>query len=264
MEHNSPDIRPGQSGFIQGSTCGYFGHYYLTNLKEELADLVSSSGELPESVASEYYVYQGELPIVDQIELGGAGIMANGEPALKVYHGKNMTNPDITETFEDIDGLEVILTKDNQLHAIIQEDAGNWYGDRMFITSPLAHDGTPITYYFVAMSGGQNNTRMNNGVGIPMGANREAKAHEFSGIFDVSPLLHKNAEGNFVLKASDPGWRKNKMAGRIKMNQKTILVNLQASSMSTGTIGFFQADRGGQWLAYRPNIPEFKAEPEPN
>ena len=258
MEHNSPDIRPGQSGFIQGSTCGYFGHYYLTNIKEELAGLDPSAEELPSSVASDYYVYQGELSIVDQIELGGAGKMANGEEAYKVYHGKNMTSPDIAETFEDIDGLEVILTKNNQLHAIIQEDAGNWYGDRMFITSPLKHDGTPITYYFVAMSGGKKNSRMTAGVGIPAGTNVDsADAHEFSGIFDASPLLHKNADGDFVMDSNDFGYKKNQLAGKIKMNQKTILINLQAGSMEKGLIEFFEADRGGQWLAYKPNVKDF-------
>ena len=259
MEHNSPDIRPGKSGFVQGSTCGYFGHYYLTSIKEELAELDPSAGELPASVASDYYVYQGELSIVDQIKLGGAGKMANGEEAYKVYHGKNMTNPDIAETFEDIDGLEVILTKNNQLHAIIQEDAGNWYGDRMFITSPLTHDGTPITYYFVAMSGGKKNSRMTGGVGIPAGTadGDSADAHEFSGIFDASPLLHKNSEGNFVMDSSDFGHRKNELAGKIKMNQKTILINLQAASMRKGLIEFFEADRGGQWLAYKPDVEDF-------
>ena len=29
-EHNSPDPRKGITGFIQSSTCGYFGHYYVS------------------------------------------------------------------------------------------------------------------------------------------------------------------------------------------------------------------------------------------
>lgn len=31
-EHLTPDPREGQSGFIQGSTCGYFGHYWVSSL----------------------------------------------------------------------------------------------------------------------------------------------------------------------------------------------------------------------------------------
>merc|ERR550539_685981 len=31
-EHNTPDPREGVSGFVQSSTCGYFGHYYVNDI----------------------------------------------------------------------------------------------------------------------------------------------------------------------------------------------------------------------------------------
>lgn len=57
--------------------------------------------------------------------------------------------------------------------------------------------------------------------------------------------------------SSDFGYTKNQLAGKIKMNQKTILINLQAGSMKKGLIEFFEADRGGQWLAYKPDVKDF-------
>lgn len=53
MEHNSADKRSGKSAFVQGSTCGYFGHYYLDNLAEMLAN---ANGDLPGAIDASYYV----------------------------------------------------------------------------------------------------------------------------------------------------------------------------------------------------------------
>ena len=60
-------------------------------------------------------------------------------------------NPRVT--FEDIDGFEVLEGPKGNLYAIIQEDSGNQYGERMFLTK-LEHenDGEELDYYFLAMS----------------------------------------------------------------------------------------------------------------
>ena len=83
------------------------------------------------------------------MELGGAGIYRDGYDAKVNYSTRNSNN--ITRpinTFEDVDGLEAIVDGDS-LRLIIQEDSTSYYGDRMFITSPLEHndDGKELTYY---------------------------------------------------------------------------------------------------------------------
>jgi hypothetical protein len=147
MEHNSPDPRLDKTAFIQGSTCGYFGHYYMHGVAEALAN---DDDDFPHSINGSYYVYQGELSIVDQIELGGKGQYADGLDATKHY-SDDLT---VRETFEDLDGLEMFMSKDGHLRAIIQEDSGNNYGERIFITSPLEHeeDGNELTYYLIGKS----------------------------------------------------------------------------------------------------------------
>lgn len=246
-EHNSPDPREGMSAFVQTSTCGYFGHYYLDGIADILDGL--SGTDLPGDIPARYFVYQGELDITSQIELGGKGQYADGQSAL--------TNCDSTScsktTFEDIDGFEV-LEDNGTLYAIIQEDSGNDYGERMFITSPLKHNGSDLKYYFIAMSGGSDNTRMMAGVGIPAGVSGGASSHEFSGIADMSGLLKK--KGNrWAVSAYDAGHAKRAADRSVSINDKVIVLGLQAHNYNSGVIEAFKGDRGGQWLAYNPNIP---------
>ena len=247
-EHLSPDPRPGRTAFIQTSTAGYYGHLYIHDVFEKL-----SEGDLPTSFEGTYYVYQGELDITMQIQLGGKGKYAHSRDARLNWDDANGEGK---TTFEDIDGFEVFADGD-KLYAMIQEDSGSDYGERMFITSPLEHkmDGKEITYYFVAMSGGSFNTRMINGVGIPAGTSCGASSHEFSGLFDMSGLLRKKKDGRFALAASASGMDKRKNDKMTKINEKVILVGLQAHNQACGVIKYFGADRGGQWLLYQPALP---------
>jgi hypothetical protein len=90
------------------------------------------------------------------------------------------------------------------------------------------------------------------GVGIPAGTNKEAGGHEFSGIFDLSGLLRRSNNGDFALKASDPGWVMRKQAARVELEDKYIMLGLQAHNFAGGVIDVFRGDRGGQWLIYQP------------
>ena len=123
-EHNTPDPRVGISGFVQTSTCGYYGHYYLNDIKEILDNL--PAGQFPGDISATYKVYQGELDITSQIELGGKGQYADGKNATRNYD----TVDSAKVTFEDIDGFEVVEGPDEKLYAVIQEDSGNDYGER--------------------------------------------------------------------------------------------------------------------------------------
>ena len=70
-EHVSPDPRGGQR-VLQGSTAGYFGIYDFSSLPS----LLGSS--FPDSIPATYTVYQPESDVRNLIELGGAGIRADG------------------------------------------------------------------------------------------------------------------------------------------------------------------------------------------
>lgn len=164
------------------------------------------------------------------------------------------------DTFEDIDGFEAIFGADGKQYAIIQEDSGNRYGERQFITE-LHHNG-PLSYYLIAISGGDLNTRMAAGVGIPAGTNDPERygrsGHEFSGINDLSGYFTVDENDEFVLKAEDIGAKMIEEKAKVHINDKYIVLNLQAHNMFAGPFDFFNTDRGGQWLLYQPDVPAFE------
>lgn len=213
-----------------------------------------------------YYVYQGETDITAQVELNGAGMLTNDENGTARDQTHNWDKDGIKTTgkvtFEDIDGLEV-FEDDGQLYVMIQEDSGSLLGDRMLISSPLEHepDGMNLTYYFVAMSGGKENTRAMAGVSVPAGLRcfdgekYATDAHEFSGLFDLSGLVRRDANGTFTLAAADDGSAKRANDAAVPINEKNILLALQSGDYFCGVIGAFQGDRGGQLYIYKPDIP---------
>ena len=280
-EHLSPDTRPGQTAFIQGSTAGYFGHYYIHGIAEAL----NAEGEFPSELDSSYYVYQGENDISGQIDLNGDGLVSIVPECHNITDASMNCDNDysVKNTFEDIDGLEVISAAEG-LYAVIQEDSGNEIGERMFITSTLEHemDGKELTYYFMAQSGGKYNTRMNELVGIPATSNDGGGSHEFSGVIDLSGMLAKKErrrtrktksvktpkapknptpaptpapepESDFMISAHD-GAAKRMAEHMIPINEKLIVLGLQAHNMDSGVVKAFKADRGGQVLLYQPKI----------
>jgi len=244
-EHNTPDPT-GAHAFYQGSTAGYVGHYSFPTIGTLLQSLTGD--DFPASVPADYKMLVGELDVSGQIVLGGKGIRADSNDQTLMA---DSTNGNGKVTFEDIDGIEA-LSSPTGTHLIIQEDGGNHFGERMFITKART-DGTPMSFNFIAQSGGKRNTRMLAGVGIPAGTASDANSHEFSGIFDLSGLLFKSGT-SFYVSASDTGYKKRLADALVPINDKLIAIGLQAHSMSNGVIAGFRCDRGGQVLIYKPHL----------
>jgi len=80
---------------------------------------------------------------------------------------------------------------------------------------------------------------MTSGVGIPAGTNTGADAHEFSGIFNVSGLLRQQSNGDFALKSREAGFETKKEAARVDLEEKYIILGLQAQNMAGGIISAF-------------------------
>merc|ERR1712167_39143 len=101
-------------------------------------------------------------------------------------------------SFEDIDGIYWVAASDNaDGYLIIQEDGGNAYGERSFITK--VNTAAPMEYKFIAHSGGKSNSRSGlSQVSVPAGVHWGPNAHEFSGAIDFSALVAKSG-GNWVM-----------------------------------------------------------------
>jgi hypothetical protein len=251
-EHNTPDPSPGTTAVVWGCTCGYFGKYYIHGVEKALKK-AAKSGKLPKFLDSTYYVYQGELDVTKQIELGGKGQYPDGLDAKMNYN--NIDEPMAGEvTLQDNDGMELIQASDGQ-YIIIQEDAGNIYGERMFIAK-LEHedDGKELKYYLLALGRGKMNTRTLANVGIPKDVVCKPDANEFSGIYDLSGYLHKD-DDDFTCSAKDDGSCKRMADAMIKMNDKQFSINLQAHESYCGILEAFVADRGGQIYMFQTDLP---------
>merc|ERR550514_2334904 len=135
-------------------------------------------------------------------------------------------------TFEDIDGFEWLASSDNaDGYVVIQEDSGNDFGERTFISK--VEIGTPMTYYFIAQSGGDDNTRIKVGVAVPAGSAGSPNTHEFSGVIDISGMLAKDASGNYLASAGD-GRAKRAAEAATDITDKIIAFGLQAHSINKG------------------------------
>lgn len=242
-EHVSPDPRGGLR-VLQTSTAGYFGIYDFSGLTGLL-----SGGDFPQSVPATYTCLQPESDIRHMIELGGAGLYADGQNA--TVNPDKGQNPG-KETFEDIDASEWIAAKDGEDYIVIHEDSGNDFGERKF----LAKVGAPMEYYFVAMSGGSKNSRSLAMVSAVEGVMKSPASHEFSGATDLSALLAKNTDGTFKLSPGDVTGASRSIEAEVPINEKSLAITLQAHSNWGGWTTSFSPDAAGQVLLYRPALPE--------
>jgi hypothetical protein len=182
------------------------------------------------------------------IKLGGAGKYADGQDATVMPD--KAQNPG-KKTFEDIDGIEWLAGANGEDWIIIHEDGGNQFGERKF----LAKVGSPMEYFFVAMSGGAKSSRVLAGVSGVEGVFKGPDAHEFSGATDLSGLLAKDAGGNFLLSAGDTTGKRRELEARTAINDKYIVVSLQAHTNWGGWTESFHPDAAGQILLYKPKLP---------
>lgn len=257
-EHNSPDPYGGPR-FVQGSTAGWMGIYDFAGVAG-LINTAHQNAAFPTKIPATFTLLQGEQDITAQIKLGGKGRKANGayqthmsDSYSKAADGAETDSAKVT--FEDIDGLEWIAASGTSNgYVIIQEDGGNDFGERTFI-SKVETDGTKMQFHFIAQSGGDDNTRNAAGVGVPAGTNLGGgSAHEFSGAVDLSGMLAKNSDGSFKMTAGTPG-AKRAAETTVPINEKIIAMGLQAHSLTGGVIEAFRGDRGGQIYAYQPRLP---------
>ena len=249
-EHNSPDPYGGFR-YIQTSTAGHFGVIDYTGVTA-LLDAVAGTTSFPTKIPADYINIEGEVDISARIELNGKGKYANGGDATQNYDSDQAVGEGKV-TFEDIDGFEwVSAAGTSDGYVIIQEDSGNDYGERTFIAELTI--GTPLTYYLIALSGGDKSTRTSNGVGVPATASGSPNTHEFSGVIDLSGMLAKDSTGAYLATAGDGKSRLDANA-EVWINDKYIAMGLQAHDHWGGVIAAYKGDRGGAIYVYQPDLP---------
>ena len=87
------------------------------------------------------------------------------------------------------------------------------------------------------------------------GAFSRERTTEFSGTWDVSALVAKDANGKFLPISQTTGSNLAATNAGIALNDKLLLGVIQAGGESGGQCSDMMADNGGQIFAYQLNLP---------
>lgn len=124
-----------------------------------------------------------------------------------------------------IDGLEA----PDGTYVMTQEDSGNNYRERMFISCCLEHnnDGNEFTYYFVAMSGGSSNTRATLQMAVPFGT------WDYAGLVSTIFLALSPRDSACAFLSQFPGSNRRSLDRQVAISDKVVLVTVIANGSST-------------------------------
>merc|ERR1719197_426193 len=242
-EHPAAD--PGsKSRYVQSMTDdGAYLAIELTNLAAELP-----AGALPESLSAKCVRLIAARD--GSMTLDTRAVASNNASVAK-HVEKDVAKP------VGPDGLAWIQGSDG-MAIIADEDSGNDYGERKYaITLGEDADGdlTVTGTYLLAIGGGPETRRGQVGIAAIVGAFSRERTTEFSGTWDISALVAKDANGNFLPMAQTTGSNLAATNAGIALNDKLLVGVIQAGGESGGQAAKVKADNGGQIFAYQLNIP---------
>ena len=242
-EHPAVDPGP-KSRFVQSMTDD--GAYLAIDLVSLASEL--PAGGLPDSLTAKCVRLIGAWD--GALVLTTAAVASNGVSAS--MHVEKMVSKVVSP-----DGLVWIKGSDGDI-LIADEDSGNDYGERRYAIK-LAEDtdGELITdgAWLLALGGGSLTKRHAAGVSALPGAFSRATGTEFSDSFDISALVAKDANGNFLPMENVTGSRLAATEASIALNDKLLMGVLQAPGESGGQALKVKADQGGQLFVYKLNLP---------
>merc|ERR1719453_2612402 len=242
-EHPAAD--PGtKSRYVQSMTDdGAYLAIELTNLAAELP-----AGALPTSLTAK--VVRLIAARDGSMTLTTRAVASNGASAGK-HVEKDVAKP------VGPDGLAWIQGSDGAV-IIADEDSGNDYGERKYaikLGEDADGDLTVTGAYLLAIGGGPETRRGQAGLAALEGAFSRERTTEFSGTFDISALVAKDADGNFLPMAQTMGSNLAATNAGVALNDKLLLGVIQAGGESGGQAAKVGADNGGQVFAYQLKLP---------
>jgi Ca2+-binding RTX toxin-like protein len=258
-EHPAVDPDPTKTRYIQNLTVpsAQLGIEFI-NIANELVSNDADGDGLPDYLSA---AVTRTLAGVD----GALTLETNGKG---LGHPSSDLNPDGTKThathlevgearMHQPDGLQWIKAADGDF-LIVDEDSGNDAGERKYIlpidaeTLQLEEDATG---YFLASAGGSDNPRaLAKAAAIP-GSFSRATSAEFSGTWNVTPLVEKKADGSFYTQAELAGAGAQAIIGSLPLAEQTFIGVVQQSGESGGLVATNKADQGGQIFQF--NVSEY-------
>jgi hypothetical protein len=115
--------------------------------------------------------------------------------------------------------------------------------------------------YLLAIGGGPETKRGQAKVSALTGAWSRDRTTEFSGTWDLSALVAKDASGNFLPIAKTTGSELAATNAGVALNDKLLLGVIQHGGESGGQASDMMADNGGQLMILQLKLPSFAAGP---
>ena len=145
------------------------------------------------------------------------------------------------------DGLLWVKSGEDDI-LIVDEDSGNDYGERKYalVIDPQTMSLEEEKGYLLAQAGGSKNPRQVEGVSAIGGTFSRATTSEFSGSWDVTPLVATKQNGSFYSKAELVGTKLAEISQMHDTDELTLIGVVQHNSESGGQVAQFDADKGGQ------------------
>lgn len=220
-------------------------------LTDFVAQIEASGGTLPAMVSASV---DRVLPAIDgalTLEVADKGIKHGGE-------GTAATWEDGTAMMNSPDGLQWIKSSDADV-LIVDEDSGNELGERKYalVIDPedmtLAQEGRG---QFLAMAGGMQNPRAQNGVSAYGGTFSSATSSEFSGTWNVTALVARKDDGSFHTADEIAGTGEQEIIGSLPLAEQVLIGVVQHKSESGGAVAETNSDQGGQIFMFDLTLPE--------
>lgn len=153
------------------------------------------------------------------------------------------------------DGLHWVKTDDGDF-LIVDEDSGNVAGERKFmlqIDSNTMELTTETQGHLLAIAGGADNPRAAAGVAALEGAFSRASGAEFSGSWNVTPLVATKDDGSFYSKEELQG-NSDAVAALLPLSEQLFIGTVQMGGESGGQVKDVKADYGGQLFQFNVDL----------
>lgn len=255
IEHSAVDPDISKARFVQNMTDegGILGFDLTNTIQTELA---AANGALPEylsvDVTRVLAAVNGALTLdtngVGEAHVGKENPDGSLDASIHVERG-------VAKTVAN-DGLHWVKNDDGDF-LILDEDSGNDAGERKMIiqiNSDTMELATEATGNLLAIAGGSDNPRALAGVAaLPDSYSRTTSA-EFSGSWNVTPLVATKADGSFYSIDELQGSQLQTIADQRPLSEQTYIGVVQHAGESGGQVAEVKADQGGQLFQFNVDL----------
>ena len=255
IEHSAVDPDISKVRFVQNMTDegGILG-FDLTNTIQ--AELAAANGALPEflsvDVTRVLAAVDGALTLdtngVGEAHVGAENPDGSLDASIHVETGRAKTVAN--------DGLHWVKNDDGDF-LILDEDSGNDAGERKMIiqiNSDTMELATEATGNLLAIAGGSDNPRAAAGVAALADSYSRTTSAEFSGSWNVTPLVATKADGSFYSTDELQGTQLQTIADQRPLSEQTYIGVVQHAGESGGQVAEVKADQGGQLFQFNVDL----------